>query len=99
MEEAARLWKAPSLVGAPLEAVLSVQAVRILARTLGPFGDLLAPPASVGDVASAAVAHLVDAGRGGSGEGDGGGEGGDPAGLCVVEGPSLVALARKLGRE
>ena len=92
MEEAARLWKAPGLVGAPLEAILSVGAVRGLARALGPLGDLLAPPASVSDVASAALAHLVAA----DGEG---GEGGDLAGLCVVEGPGLVALARKLGRD
>lgn len=96
MEEAARLWKAPALVGAPLEAILSVNMARGLARALGPLGDLLAPPASVGDVASAAVAHLVAADGGDSGKG---GAGGDPAGLCVVEGPSLVALARKLGRE
>ena len=93
MEEAGRLWKAPALVGAPLEAVFSAGMVRGLARTLGPLGDLLAPPASVADVASAAVAHLVTAGGGDSGEGS------DPAGLCVVEGPGLVALARKLGRE
>jgi hypothetical protein len=99
MEEAGRLWKAPALVGAPLEAIFSAGMVRGLARTLGPLGDLLAPPASVGDVASAAVAHLVAAGGSDSGKASQGGAGGDPAGLCVVEGPGLVALARKLGRE
>ena len=97
MEEAGRLWKAPALVGAPLEALFSSGVVRGLARSLGPLGDLLAPPASVGDVASAAVAHLVAADGGGDGcEASQAGEG--PAGLCVVEGPGLVALARKLGR-
>ena len=75
MEEAGRLWKAPALVGAPLEAIFSAGMVRGLARTLGPLGDLLAPPASVGDVASAAVAHLVAAGGSDSGKASQGGAG------------------------
>ena len=86
MDEALRLWKAPSVVGAPLEAIFSAGPVRGLASSLGPVGDLLAPPASVQDVASAAVAHLLLAD-------DEDGAGGE---LRVVEGPSLVKLARGL---
>jgi uncharacterized protein YbjT (DUF2867 family) len=50
--------KMPNIVGVPLSLLLGLPPVQMAKAPLGAFGDFLAPPVCVADVAAQAIAHV-----------------------------------------